>query len=77
MRLHSTNIYFCDKINTTHIWADSLEASSCLILGLRGYNKAMLYSTSYREVTGCTVPDRYDLVIFDAVGEKQSDGTFT
>ena len=63
------------QINTTYTLDDTLEASACLLVAVRGYNRAMLYSTSYKELIGCTVPDRFDLRVMDAVGQQQADGS--
>ena len=69
------NQFYLLQINTTYTLEAKLEASSCLMLAVRGYNKAMLYSTAYKEFKGCSVPDRYQLLVLDAVGETLIDGT--
>ena len=71
----SQSVSFFLQTNTTYTLESKLEASSCLIMAVRGYNKAMLYGTAYKEFKGCSVPDRYQLLVFDAVGETLIDGT--
>ena len=50
-----------------------MEASSCLLIAVRGYNKVGLSSVSTGELHGCTVTSKHQLVVVDAVGELDVD----
>ena len=62
------------QLNATIILEHNLEASACLVLGMRGYNRAMLYSTSYKEFLGCATDGKHYSQIMDAVGKETADG---
>ncbi|XP_070573771.1 uncharacterized protein [Ptychodera flava] len=67
-RIDSTHM--SGQLQYTTMLAVELDFSDCLRLGLRGYNKAGLSSTIYKEIKDCNVIGHITKnIIIDAVGE--------
>ncbi|XP_070573766.1 uncharacterized protein [Ptychodera flava] len=63
-----------DQLHYTTILAVELDFSDCLRLGLRGYNKAGLSSTVYKDIRDCNMVGHIiKNVVIDAVGEYDDE----
>lgn len=52
---------------------NKLELTGCLKVGIRGYNRVGLYSTTETNLIGCTVKTKKDMIIIDATAELDSE----